>query len=61
MSSTDEAGSDDDPQRGTRLETEALIVGYAMSRLGSSYLAARGLPTWKAAFAEAGQSIASPC
>jgi hypothetical protein len=29
-----------------------------MSRLGISYLAARGLPTWKAAFEEAGQSLA---
>jgi hypothetical protein len=34
------------------------VVGYAMSRLGISYLAARGLPTWKAAFEEAGQSLA---
>ena len=51
-------GGSEDGQRVTRLETEALVVGYAMSRLGSGYLATRGLPTWKAAFEEAGQNLA---
>ncbi len=51
-------GDGEDGQRVTRLETEALVVGYAMSRLGSGYLAARGLPTWKAAFEEAGRNLA---
>ena len=36
------------------LETSALIVGYAMSRLDRAYLNARHLKSWKAAFAEAG-------
>jgi hypothetical protein len=36
------------------LETSALIVGYAMSRLDRSYLEARHLKSWKEAFAEAG-------
>ena len=30
----------------TRLETEALIVGYAMSRLDTEYLRGRGCATW---------------
>ncbi|HEY8751868.1 MAG TPA: DUF3883 domain-containing protein [Tepidisphaeraceae bacterium] len=36
------------------LETSALIVGYAMSRLDHEYLAARNCKTWKDAFDEAG-------
>lgn len=39
------------------LETSALIVGYAMSRLDRAYLDARGLKSWKAAFAHAGKLL----
>lgn len=35
------------------LETSALIVGYAMSRLDRAYLSARGVKSWNAAFADA--------
>lgn len=42
------------------LETSALIVGYAMSRLDQAYLKARGYPSWKAAFAHAGQLLNVP-
>lgn len=45
------------PQRKTLLETSALIVGYAMSRLDKSYLEARGVKNWKAAFADAGKLL----
>lgn len=43
--------------RKTILETSALIVGYAMSRLDTAYLKARGCKNWKTAFAEAGQLL----
>jgi hypothetical protein len=43
--------------RKTLLETSALIVGYAMSRLDDAYLAARGYKSWKAAFADAGKLL----
>jgi hypothetical protein len=39
------------------LETSALIVGYAMSRLDRAYLDARRLKSWKAAYAQAGQLL----
>jgi len=39
------------------LETSALIVGYAMSRLDKVYLEACGLKSWKAAFAHAGKLL----
>lgn len=39
------------------LETSALIVGYAMSRLDTAYLEARGIKSWKAAFADAGKLL----
>jgi hypothetical protein len=45
------------PPRKTLLETSALIVGYAMSRLDRVYLTARGLTSWKAAFADAASSL----
>lgn len=45
------------PQRKTLLETSALIVGYAMSRLDKTYLEARGIKNWKAAFADAGKLL----
>ena len=44
-------------RRKTLLETSALIVGYAMSRLDGVYLEARGLKSWKAAFADAGKLL----
>lgn len=43
--------------RKTLLETSALIVGYAMSRLDTAYLAARGYKSWKTAFADAGKLL----
>ncbi|MEN6577272.1 MAG: DUF3883 domain-containing protein [Phycisphaerales bacterium] len=33
-----------------RLETAAIVVGYAMSRLDTRYLQSQGVRTWKAAF-----------
>src|SRR5437762_2352406 len=39
------------------LKTSALIVGYAMSRLDRAYLDARGVSSWKAAFAQAGKLL----
>jgi len=39
------------------LETSALIVGYAMSRLDRAYLVTRGLKSWKEAFAQAGELL----
>lgn len=39
------------------LETSALIVGYAMSRLDVGYLEARKLKSWKEAFRRAGESL----
>ncbi len=39
------------------LETSAIIVGYAMSRLDKSYLTARDCPSWKEAFRQAGVAL----
>jgi hypothetical protein len=39
------------------LETSALIVGYAMSRLDRAYLAARDCKSWKGAFAQASKLL----
>ncbi len=39
------------------LETSALIVGYAMSRLDRGYLDAHKLKSWKAAFRRAGEAL----
>lgn len=44
----------------TRLETEAIVVGYAMSRLDDRYLTNRNLTSWQQAFAEAGSSLSEP-
>lgn len=41
-----------------RLETEALVLGYAMSRLDGQYLRYRDVGTWKKAFAEAALALA---
>jgi hypothetical protein len=48
-----------EPSR-TRLETETIVVGYAMSRLDQSYLTAFDAPTWKAAFEQASSCIGVP-
>ncbi|MBW3539125.1 MAG: hypothetical protein KY476_02540, partial [Planctomycetes bacterium] len=42
----------------TRLETEALVVGYAMSRLDKRYLAARNCATWTQAYEQASDALA---
>lgn len=47
-------------QRRLLLEMEALVIGYAMSRLDAGYLVARGLQRWTQAFEEAGQALAVP-
>ena len=41
-----------------RLETKAILLGYAMSRLDRSYLKRLGYDTWRKAFAEAARSFA---
>lgn len=43
-----------------RLEAEALVVGYAMSRMDARYLAVRENGNWKAAFAEAADALSIP-
>lgn len=45
------------PSRKPRLETSALIVGYAMSRLIRAYWETRGQESWKAAFADAAKHL----
>ena len=40
-----------------RLETEAIVLGYAMSRLDKKYLSLSGVETWKEAFAKAAQAL----
>ncbi|MEZ4864066.1 MAG: DUF3883 domain-containing protein [Caldilineaceae bacterium] len=49
-----------DSSKRTRLETETLIIGYAMSRLDQLYLTARNCPTWQAAYREAATILAEP-
>jgi hypothetical protein len=44
----------------TRLETEALIIGYAMSRLDAHYLRLRRLSRWQDAFGEAADALGEP-
>lgn len=44
----------------TRLTTEALIVGYAMSRLDTEYLRRRRCATWQEAFREAARALGAP-
>ncbi len=43
-----------------RLETRALVVGYAMSRLDAEYLTARQCRTWTAAYQEAADALGAP-
>ena len=40
-----------------RLETGALVVGYVMSHLDTSYLSGRNLTAWPQAFAEASEAL----
>ena len=40
-----------------RLDTEAIVIGYAMSRLDEKYLRARNCESWKEAFAEAANAL----
>ena len=40
-----------------RLETVAVVVGYAMSRLDDRYLRSQGVRTWKAAFDRAAKAL----
>jgi hypothetical protein len=42
------------------LETSAIIIGYAMSRLDRRYLTAQNCPSWKEAFRRAGVSLDVP-
>ena len=50
----------EEEHRRTRLETEALIVGYAMSRLDGDYLRVRRLSKWQEAFGEAADALDEP-
>jgi hypothetical protein len=47
-------------KRQSRLNTAAIVVGYAMSRLDSRFLAAQRLRSWKAAFERAGKALRVP-
>ncbi|MEZ4726973.1 MAG: DUF3883 domain-containing protein [Caldilineaceae bacterium] len=44
----------------TRLETEVIVIGYAMSRLDQQYLIARNCSTWQAAYHEAAMVLEKP-
>ena len=44
----------------TRLETEALVLGYAMSRLDTDYLKCRNAKTWQQAYQEAALALSKP-
>ena len=43
-----------------RLDTEAIVIGYAMSRLDRNYLAVRHCVTWEQAFSEAAHALSDP-
>ena len=49
----------EDRNRG-RIETKAIVISYAMSRLDRDYLKARKLASWNQAFAEAENALAAP-
>ena len=42
------------------LETEAIVIGYAMSRLDLGYLKARGCLNWQSAYDEAAKVLSKP-
>ncbi len=43
-----------------RIETETIVVGYAMSRLDDRYLSAMGVRSWRAAFDGAAAALGVP-
>lgn len=43
-----------------RLQTTAIVLGYAMSRLDTGYLAGRNLDSWNQAFDEAAELLSVP-
>jgi len=43
-----------------RIKTEAIVIGYAMSRLDRYYLQERKLVTWEQAYDEASKSLSRP-
>jgi hypothetical protein len=47
-------------QRRLRLETEAIVIGYAMSRLDIGYLRFRKAQTWRQVFEEAARALSVP-
>ena len=49
-----------DSQKRARLETEAIVLGYAMSRLDLAYLHFRQAQTWRQAFQEAARAVFIP-
>lgn len=49
-----------DIKKRTRLETESIVIGYAMSRLDRAYLSVRNCSTWQDAYNEAAQALAKP-
>lgn len=55
-----EEASANESVRRSRLETSALVVGYAMSRLDDNYLSARGFRTWRQAYGEAADALHEP-
>jgi Domain of unknown function (DUF3883) len=46
-----------DKQKPVRLETEALIIGYAMSRLDIEYIKYRNVKNWREAYEEASRAL----
>lgn len=49
-----------DDRKRFRIETEAIVIGYAMSRLDRDYLSARKFGSWTAAFREAASALSMP-
>jgi hypothetical protein len=49
-----------DARQRRRIETESLIIGYAMSRFDQEYLRSRGHSSWRSAYAEAAESLGLP-
>lgn len=43
-----------------RIETQAIVVGYAMSRLDARYLSAMGVKSWRSAFDKAAAALGVP-
>lgn len=47
-------------KRQARLETEAIVIGYAMSRLDRFYLTSRGYSGWEQAYSDAANVLTKP-